>query len=96
MATKFLTMYTGLLHLHSFLRWVIIILALVTLYKSYTGMTSGRAFAGGDKKAGLFLMISAHLTLLIGLYLWITGPWGLGNIRNLGFGEVMKDHVFRF
>lgn len=89
-------MYTGLLHLHSFLRWVILILELVVIYKSYTGMRSGRPFTAGDKKTGLFLMISAHTTLLVGLYLYITGPWGIASIQNLGFGAVMKDKVARF
>ncbi len=89
-------MYTGLLHLHSFFRWVIIVLALIAIYRSYTGMTAGKVFSAGDKKTGLFLMIAAHTTLLVGLYLWIAGPWGLANIRNLGFGDVMKDKVYRF
>ncbi|MBS1659429.1 MAG: hypothetical protein JST68_00115 [Bacteroidetes bacterium] len=89
-------MYIGLLHLHSFLRWVIIILAIVAIYRSYSGMSSGRVFSSQDKRVSLFLMISAHTTLLIGLYLWIAGPWGLANIQNLGFGPVMKDSVYRF
>ncbi|MHA4809856.1 hypothetical protein ACX0G9_17205 [Flavitalea flava] len=89
-------MYTGLLHLHSFMRWIILILAIIAIYKSYIGMTAGKAFTAGDKKIGLFLMISAHTTLLIGLYQWIVGPWGLKNIQNMGFGPVMKDSVFRF
>ena len=89
-------MYTGLLHLHSFLRWIIIVLALIAIYRSYTGMTAGRVFSAGDKKIGLFLMTSAHITLLVGLYLWIAGPYGLANIRNLGFGPVMKERVYRF
>ena len=89
-------MYTGLLHLHSFLRWVIIVLAVAVIYKSYIGMTAGKAFSAGDKKGGLFLMISAHTQLLVGLYLYFAGPWGLANIRNLGFGEVMKNSNYRF
>lgn len=89
-------MYTGLLHLHSFLRWIILILAIIAIYKSYSGMTANKPFTAGDKKIGLFLMISAHTTLLIGLYQWIVGPWGLKNIQNMGFGPVMKDSVFRF
>ena len=89
-------MYTGLLHLHSFIRWVILILEIVVIYRCYTGMSSGRPFGAGDRKAGLFLMISAHTQLLVGLYLYLAGPWGLANISNLGFGEVMKDRVARF
>ena len=89
-------MYTGLLSLHSYLRWVILILELVVLYKSFTGMTGGRAFTAGDRKAGLFLMISAHTQLLVGIYLYFAGPWGVATIQNLGFGAVMKDSVARF
>ena len=89
-------MYNSILYLHSILRWIIILLALVTIFRSLSGITSGRAFGPGDKKSGLFLMISAHLQLLVGLYLWLFGPWGLANIRNLGFGEVMKDRAYRF
>jgi hypothetical protein len=93
---KFNFMYTALLYLHSILRWVILVLGIVAVFKSYSGMTAGKPFSAGDRKVGLFLMIAAHTTLLVGLYLWLTGPWGLANIRNLGFGEVMKDRVYRF
>jgi len=93
---KFLSMHDILLHLHSFLRWVILVLAVAVIFRSYSGMTAGKPFSAGDKKVGLFLMISAHTTLLVGLILWLMGPWGLANIRNLGFGEVMKDGVYRF
>jgi hypothetical protein len=89
-------MYTVLLDLHSFLRWIILVLLLTALWKSYRGMVSGRPFTAGDKKTGLFLMIAAHITLLIGIYQWAAGPWGLQNIENMGFGAVMKDRVFRF
>ena len=89
-------MYTVLLYLHSFLRWVILVLAIVAIYKSYIGMTAGKPFTAGDKKTGLFLMIAAHITLLIGIYQWVVGPWGLQNIMNMGMATVMKDRVARF
>jgi hypothetical protein len=41
-------------------------------------------------------MISAHITLLIGLYQWIAGPLGLRTIQSLGMGEVMKNGITRF
>ncbi len=87
---------TGIIHLHSFLRWIILILALVAIVKSFSGMTGNKPFSNGDKKIGLFLMIAAHTQLLVGLILYIFGPLGLNNIRNLGFGEVMKDSSYRF
>ena|SRR5258708_31591261 len=89
-------MYTALLYLHNILRWVILLLAIIAIYKSYRGMTGGNPFTKGDKRIGLFLLIAAHTTLLIGLYQWITGPWGLKNIENLGMKAVMKNSVYRF
>ena len=59
-------------------------------------MTGRKPFAPADKKVGLFLLIASHLTLLIGLYQWVVGPWGLKNIQNLGFAAVMKDPAYRF
>jgi len=59
-------------------------------------MRGGRVFSASDKKVGLFLMIAAHTTLLVGLYLWFFGPFGLMNIQNLGFGAMMKDRIARY
>lgn len=89
-------MYTGLLHLHNLLRWVILILLLVSLFRHLSGITSRKPFTKGDKKIDLFLMISAHIQLLIGLYQWFSGPWGLKLITQNGMGTVMKNSVFRF
>jgi hypothetical protein len=87
-------MYQGLLHAHNLLRWVILILLLVNILRHITALN--KPFASGDRKLGLFLMISAHITLLIGLYQWFAGPWGYELISNNGFGVVMKDSVYRF
>jgi hypothetical protein len=89
-------MYQGLLHLHNFGRWVVIILLLVAIVRSLSGLGGNKPFTNGDRKTGLFLMIAAHTMLLIGLYQWFAGPWGLHNIQNVGMKEVMKDNVYRF
>jgi hypothetical protein len=87
-------MYQGLLHLHSLLRWIILILLMINIVRHFTA--SNQPFTASDKKLGLFLMIAAHTTLLLGLYQWFTGPWGLTNIQNIGMGAAMKDSVSRF
>jgi hypothetical protein len=84
----------GLLHLHSFLRWVILIFLLVAIYKSFTDRN--KSYTGGHKKTGIFLMICADIMLLLGLYQWFTGPWGLKSIQTNGMGVVMKNSVLRF
>ncbi|MEP7257135.1 MAG: hypothetical protein ABI687_02080 [Flavitalea sp.] len=89
-------MHTGLVHLHNILRWVILILLVIALFRHFLGMTGKKPFTAGDKKTGLFLMISAHTQFLIGLYLWFFGPWGYSVLKNIGMGAAMKDPVFRF
>jgi hypothetical protein len=85
-----------LLFLHSILRWVILVLLVVAIFRSYRGMAAARPFSEGDRKVGLFLMIAAHTTLLAGLILWFIGPLGLAEIRDFGFGAVMKERVMRY
>ena len=41
-------------------------------------------------------MITAHLTLVLGVSQWMIGDWGLKKIQEFGFGEVMKHDVYRF
>lgn len=89
-------MHTGLVHLHSILRWVILVLIIIAIFRHLSGMNNKRPINAQDKKIDLFLMISAHTTFLVGLILWIIGPWGLKLIQSMGMGEVMKNSVMRF
>ncbi|TAH05054.1 MAG: hypothetical protein EAZ16_03260 [Sphingobacteriales bacterium] len=82
-------MYTGLLHLHSLLRWVILILAVLAIYQAFTK-------SNGLKKTSLWLLIAAHTTLLVGIYQWVVGNLGLKLIQASSMGEVMKNAATRF
>lgn len=87
-------MYNGLLHLHSTLRWVILILLLIAVYNSLAN--KNKDFTNGHRKISLYLLIAADLTLLVGVYQWIVGSWGLKSLQNSGMAVVMKDPVQRF
>jgi len=89
-------MQTGLLHLHNLLRWIILVLLLLSILKSYTGMTSKKAFEASDKKIWLFTMIAAHVTLLLGLYQWLLGRYGLFTYVKPEGVSMMKDPYLRF
>lgn len=83
-------------HAHNFLRWITLLLALWAIIKSFSGMSSKKAFSASDKKPSLFFMISMDVQLLLGLVLYFTGTWGIKNIQNNGMAEVMKDTAGRF
>jgi hypothetical protein len=89
-------MQTGMLHLHSILRWLVLIVALWAIVKMASGRGGKKSFTNADKRPALFFLIIMDLQLLVGLYLYFAGPWGFKNIQNQGFGNVMKDSVSRF
>ena len=89
-------MYTGLLHLHNIMRWVILLLLVIAIVKSFVGMSSNKPFTNGDKRIGLFLMISAHITLLVGLYQWLAGRYGILTTSLPPGTSLMKDAFYRF
>lgn len=88
-------MEQGLLHLHNILRWVILILLLASIIKSFSAWKGNKAFTTGDKKLWLFTMIAAHITLLIGLYQLFLGRFGLF-VADAPADGVMGDKFFRF
>jgi len=83
-------MHTGLLHLHSALRWVAILLLVITLIDNLVRMY--KPFNNQDNKLALFTLISMHLQLVIGLVLW--GMY-LSNTLS-AHAEIMKDDFNRF
>ncbi|PSK95023.1 hypothetical protein [Taibaiella chishuiensis] len=89
-------MYTGMLHLHSVLRWIVLIVAIWAIVKMAAGRNGGKSFTGSDKRPALFFLITMDLQLLVGLYLYFVGALGIKNIQNQGFGAVMKVPEYRF
>ena len=83
-------MIAGITHLHSFLRWVAIILLVATIVDSLLRMY--KPFNEKDRKLALFAMISLHVQLLLGLILYV--PF-LSNVLE-GSQYIMKDPVNRF
>jgi len=81
-------MDTGLLHLHNILRWVILLLLIVTLLQAI-------AKSNGIRPTSLWLLIFSHIMLLIGLYQLIAGRYG--TMKGLPEGvSLMKDTFYRF
>jgi hypothetical protein len=72
--SKSYLMYNGLLITHSYLRYIILILLLVVIIASLVGVVNKRPYTASDNKLGLFLFISTHLQLLLGLILFFVSP----------------------
>lgn len=85
-----------MLHLHSVLRWLVLIVALWAIIKMAMGRSGSKSFTASDKRPGLFYMILMDIQLLVGAFLYVSGPWGIKNIQNQGMGNIMKESVNRF
>jgi len=89
-------MFSVLLQVHNILRWVILLLLILSIIQSFIGWVKRRELREGDAKLWLFTMISVHTTLLIGLVILFFGRYG---ILSTGLPEginLMQDKFYRF
>src|SRR5690554_533173 len=84
-------MYTGILHLHSGLAYLVILGLLVCVIYAMVGALSGREFTDRDRKFGLIGLIPAHIQFLFAIILYFVSPLGFSNLS----GETMGDATAR-
>lgn len=88
-------MYTGFLHLHDTLRWLIILVALVTLLKYFIGWFSKKNWRKSDNILGIIFTSIMDLQFLVGLVLYFyLSPITKTAFQN--FGAAMKNSDLRF
>lgn len=87
-------MYIGLLHLHSALRYVVVILLIAAILKAFAGWFGNKYYTETDRKLALFTMVSVHLQLVIGLILYFISPVVQSALADMG--AAMKDTQLRF
>src|SRR6185295_15630552 len=68
-------MYTALLHTHSSLRYLVLLLLLTVIAKSLVGWLNQQPFAKMDDKLSLWLLILTHTQFLVGLLLYFVSPF---------------------
>ncbi len=89
--------YTGSVHLHNGLRWLLLVLLVYGIFRHVMAWQQKKYYDIHDLKRNTWLMSTAHFMLVLGMFQWVVGPWGLKNIQNLGgMGAAMKDSVARF
>jgi uncharacterized membrane protein YphA (DoxX/SURF4 family) len=81
-------MLNGLIHAHSGLRWVVLLLLLAATFMALLKWRSNASYTGGDRRTNLFTMVSMHIQLVLGLALFFMSG-------RVDFSQ-MKDAAFRF
>ena len=63
-------MFNGLLHAHSGLRWILLALIIGSIFNAFSKWKSNAEITTLANKLSLYTMITAHIQLLIGFYLY--------------------------
>ena len=80
-------------YLHSILRYLILLFAVIVVVQSLVGMMGKSKFKSSNKQTALVLLICCDLQLLFGLLLYYYKVYAVGLMSG---GDVMTDPIKRF
>ena len=88
-------MYPTFLFVHSWLRWIVLALAVFVIVRSLTGWLTNRPYLKTDNAIAASFIGTMHLQLIIGLVLYIfLSP--MTKSAFLDFGAAMKNADLRY
>jgi hypothetical protein len=88
-------MYPFMLTLHSILRWVVLILAIVAFVRALIGWFGNKEWTALDNRLGMLLSAGMDLQVLLGFILYIfLSPFTTAALKNLG--AAMSNDVQRY
>ncbi len=90
-----MSVYTIVLSLHNLVRWIVIILAVLALFRAFSGLISKREWTDTDRKTGVFFSSALDAQLLLGLLLYFfLSP--VTKLALANFGAAMVNPEVRF
>ncbi|MCY1721373.1 hypothetical protein OU798_13540 [Prolixibacteraceae bacterium Z1-6] len=88
-------MYSGLLHSHNGLRWLVLLALLISVFLAFSGWFGKREWKKIDNLSGLLLVLFMDVQFLIGLVLYVfVSPITQSAFTN--FGAAMRNSELRF
>lgn len=87
-------MYSILLQTHSILRYLILAVLLIVLFRSAIGHLAKRKYEPFDNQASLLLLMLVHIQFVIGIVLYFVSPVVQAALADMG--AAMKDDALRF
>ena len=87
-------MYQGVLGLHSYWAYAVVVFLLLGIINAFAGLSSKRVFTPKDRQISMFGLIFSHVQFVIGLVLLFTSPL-FDAAKAAGMGEVMKNAELR-
>ena len=87
-------MYTGLLHTHSGLRWILLVLLIFIVIRTLMGWAQKKPFGPAEFTIARITFIVSHIQLLLGVILYFLSPIVQTGMDDMGSG--MKESGIRF
>lgn len=87
-------MYKGVLDLHSYWAFAVIVFLLLAILNAFMGLSAKRAFLPKDRQIAMLGLIFTHVQFVIGLVLLFVSPY-METAKQLGMGGVMKNAEIR-
>ena len=88
-------MYPTLLTIHSLLRWIVLVAALVAVARAVSGWSGGKPWTPTDERVGKQFSAVLGIQFLVGLVLYgFVSPITTAAFQD--FGAAMRDSIFRF
>lgn len=87
-------MYQGVLDLHSYWAYAVLVFLLLAIINAFVGLSSKRAFLPKDRQISMLALIFTHVQFVIGLVLLFVSA-KMDTAKQLGMGEVMKNAGLR-
>ncbi len=88
-------MYSGVLLVHSWLRWAVIVAGLLAVLRAIAGASSRRPWNAADDRAGLWFTMTLDIQVVIGLWLYfVLSPFTTAALAD--FGAAMRNAGLRF
>lgn len=81
------------LDVHMVWRWVMLVVALVTVIKALIGWQGKQPWTKLDDQLGMIFTITVDIQFLIGLILWFVGPFRITNAAALMSSPLARFYV---
>ncbi|WP_374166209.1 cytochrome B [Arcticibacter sp. MXS-1] len=85
-------MYQLLFQAHSGLRFIVFIALVIATILAFSGWFGNKPFTKGNKSFNLITLISTHIQVVIGLFLYFVSPF----VQFQNMGTTMKDATLRY
>lgn len=87
-------METGIIHLHSTLRWLVVVFLTIAIIRSFSGWFGKKEYNKADNLIALLLLSFTHLQLVFGVVLFFVSNVISGALADMG--ATMKNSELRF